>query len=324
MNISALFRADQAASDPLKPPSVRNPGGGVGVKLKYLKQAIPNISVVNDIDDVGDVVLIEALWLSSPEFRHEGFQQNLDRIERHPSFKILWTSDVVPLKWQGSERERVFDIVDGVAGNSEYFRDMIAVYTPTVLLTDPVNIDEILIGDKSKSVFSMSNISLQKGISQLVEIYGKLRNVDFSKEFIGSSSLWGEPIDPVVSNEIETMLFNASDKVHQNLSHADMLSQTSEMFAFTGVTRYESFCYAMVFAMLAGCWCVCGDHPVYNERDSVISRFGTVNEAVRLIKRVFDEHYPTPNEAARQFVIDNYSIDVFKNQFLNIVGGGIF
>lgn len=321
MKISAVFREDHVRADARKSPSARNPGGGVGVKLMNMQKAIPDLNITTDIGNATEVTIIEALWFSS----FKDFEANLDRVESTDTFKILWLSDVIPLKWRGSERERIFDMVDVVAGNSQYFVDLFQVYTPTTLLTDPIDCDSVSVSEKTPSVFGMSNISLQKGIPQLIEIYDLLACTDLEVEkgFIGSSSVWGAAIDPKLSNEIETLLFNISDWVKQGLDRQEILQLIAKLFIFMGVTRYDSFCYAMVEAMLAGCHCVCGEHPIYDERDDVIHRFKTVDEAVSLVKQIYEEFYPKPNIDARDFVFQNYGIDVFKRQLSKIIGAGV-
>ena len=85
-------------------------------------------------------------------------------------------------------------------------------------------------------------------------------------------------------------------------------------------TGYDSFCYAMIEFMLAGAWLFCGRHLIYDERPCF--RFETVDQAVELIKWAFEELRGKINEEGRQYVIDNYSLKVFRNQLKEIVGGG--
>jgi len=121
--------------------------------------------------------------------------------------------------------------------------------------------------------------------------------------------------------KLDNALASVCDWIQPSLSRRQVADELAVTWGYVADTRYDSFCYAMVEAMLAGCWCFCGSHLIYDERPCF--RFDTPDEAVILIERAL-EHFQAGdiNEEGRQFVIDNYSLSVFRNQFKEIVGSG--
>ena len=174
LSISATFRSDHTKFVPTLPSSRRNPGGGVATKLLFLKAALPNIKIVTEIGQAESINITEPLWFSE-NVEGDSFQSRLKRYEASKSFKILWTSDMEFARWDGHEREAIFNASDVIAGNSKYFTQMLKVYTPdSVLLTDPVDTDSIVPNpNKKNQIVGMSNVIIHKGVDTLIKVYKK-------------------------------------------------------------------------------------------------------------------------------------------------------
>ena len=324
MNITAIMRESDSGFDVTKPTSQSNPGGGVSTKIIYLKAALPNIQIVSDITQAGTVTLVEPLWFSDGGI-DDGVANRIDRYKASKAFKILWTSDVQFARWQGYERQAIFDASDVIAGNSKYFQRMLKVYAPhTTLLTDPVDVNSIVPSQrKKKQIVGLSNTIVQKNIDTIVKVYKGIhsKHPRLTRGFIGGINVWGGMLNTNADIKLEDNLNKVCDWVRSDMTRREVMDELAKTWAYIADTRYDSFCYAMIEAMLAGCWLFCGKHLIYDERPCF--RFDTVGEAVELIGNALDSDSCSQiNLEGRQYVIDNYSLQVFRNQLKDIVGYG--
>lgn len=317
-DITAVFRSDHCNFNERLPPSDKNPGGGVCIKLLNLKLAIPSIKVVSEIYGAGMVSLVESLWFSGGGF--EDFDNRIKQYEANTSYKILWTSDVEFARWDGQYRDRIFNATDVVAANSPYMLQMLRSFMPNVvLLTDPIDINFIEPDKKLPYLFGMSNIAIEKNIDSIIEIYKSLPlELGLQKGFIGSADIWGLDIRNKVALQLGKELAKSCDWHIPNATRLQVVKKVSRCWGFVSDTAYDTFSYSMVEAMLAGCWCFCGQHPIFDDRPVI--RFDTPADAVEKISTQLDKGM-TINEEARQYVIDHYSLAVFRSQFKEILGG---
>lgn len=319
MQIVGLFREDHLKNNPALPPSKKNPGGGVVTKVENLKLAVPSIELVDDALNMKDINIVESLWFSGGG-DNDSFEQRMERYCQSKGFKIMWTSDVQFLHWRGEHRERIFDATNVIAGNSLFMQNLLAAYTPEpAYLTDPVDIDFVRPASaKEPVIFGISNIIPEKNVQAITNIYRELpTDLPFEKGFIGSSDNWGLSIKLNVSKQLENDLFSLCDWTIPHATRAEVRNKVASAWCYVADSKYDTFCYGMIEAMLAGCWTVVGNHPIYRERPCL--RFNTTAEAVELIVNKWNERGGV-NEGGRQFVIDHYSLDVFRRQLKTIIG----
>ena len=103
-----------------------------------------------------------------------------------------------------------------------------------------------------------------------------------------------------------------------NVVRSEIPELIGPAWGYVADSRYDSFCYAMIEAMLAGCWLFCGKHLVYDERPCI--RFESAEDAIEKISATLDDKGMEINHEARQYVIDNYSLQVFRRQLTDIMG----
>ena len=332
LQVTGLFRKDAYTHDFTRPPSKNNPGGGLAKKTQQLARALPNIKFTNCITELADITIMETLWLSGFEVPEE--RKDEDKVFRnmlierakayadYPGYKILWTSDIESLRWDGEIREMIYDASDVIACNSQFMLDMLSVYAPTekvALLTDPVDTRFIRETHKTKSIYACSHIIMQKGIDDIIHLFGNMVNSDFERIFVGGTTVWGMEINPVSSIRLDKGLDVVCDTRNKAASASQVGEVSSNAFVFLSFADFESFGYAMIEALLDGCWVFCGDHLVY--RDRPVRWFSDVEEAsVALNEFIADVDLSKTNEEGRQFVVDNYSLPIFRQQFADIVG----
>ena len=138
--------------------------------------------------------------------------------------------------------------------------------------------------------------------------------------FIGSNNVWG--LDPENLNpehkELDDALATICDIVVPLATPQQIRTLTHQSWGYVADTRFDTFCYAMIEAMLAGCWTFTGNHLIYDERPG--ERFESPDEAVDVIMARFATHGDKACMENVEYVRDNYSLDVFKKQFMGIVG----
>ena len=322
LEISGLFRADAVGFKADEPPSVDNPGGGLAVKALNYKKAVPALRLTSDISICGAITICEPLWFTGNNPSQEEYQERLMAYEDLNSFKVLITSDVELLRMPGEARDRIIDASDVVCGNSPYMIGVLRAFVSSdklTLLTDPVDVDSVSIDDKEPVIFGMSQVNIQKNIDSIIDIFGLMSDTELETLFIGSASVWGLKEISEESKRLENELEKVCGRVVTNATRSEVSNTVGKAWAYVADTRYDTFCYAMVEAMLAGCHCFCGDHLIYDGRPVV--RFTDAEGAVDQIFKVYSEHGLEPNPAMRQFVIDNYSLKVFREQLTEIIGG---
>ena len=321
LQISGVFRSDHVNHNPLIPPSHKNPGGGVASKVLYLKAALPMISMKPDILQADSIAIVEPLWFTE-DVEDDTFDARVERFAASKSFKILWTSDLEFAKWNGQDRERIFDASDVIAGNSKYMVNLLKAFAPNVrLLTDPVDTSSIVpVTPKKRQIFGMSNVAIEKNIDAIIDIFGLIpEELMLERFYIGNANVWGLDIRKSVSVVLENRLTGVCDRRVVNATRQQVNDAVSPAWAYVADSRYDSFCYAMIEAMLAGCWLFCGKHLIYNERPCI--RFTDPFDAVTKISEKLDEVGLQVNEEARQYAIDNYSLSVFRRQLGDVIGG---
>ena len=321
LQISGVFRSVDTQFNPLLPPSHKNPGGGVTTKLLYLKAALPMISMKPDILQADSIAIVEPLWFTESA-EGDTFDARVERFAASKTFKILWTSDMEFARWNGHDRERVFDASDVIAGNSKYMVNLLEAFAPNVrLLTDPVDTSSIVpVTPKKRQIFGMSNVAIEKNIDAIIDIFGLIpEELKLERFYVGNANVWGLSIRKSVSAVLENRLTEVCDRRVVNATRQQVKDAVSPAWAYVADTKYDTFCYAMIEAMLAGCWLFCGKHLIYNERPCI--RFTDPVDAVVKISEKLDEVGLQVNEEARQYVIDNYSLSVFRRQLGDIIGG---
>ena len=334
LQVTGLFRKDAYTHNFMRPPSKDNPGGGLAKKTQQLARALPNIKFTNCITELADITIMESLWLSGfkvPEERRE--EKKVFRnmmIERatayanYQGYKILWTSDIESLRWDGEIREMIYDASDVIACNSPYMVDLLSVYAPIdkiALLTDPVDTRFINQREKTKTIYACSQIIIEKGIDEIIYLFDKMSDTDFERIFIGGTTVWGLEIKPTSTVRLDNALESICDKRNKAATQAEVAEIADDAYIFLSFAKFESFGYAMIEALLAGCWIFCGDHLVYQDRP--VRWFSDIEAAWTALNDFITEaNLSKINEEGRQFVIDNYSLPVFREQFLNIVGRG--
>ena len=320
MKITGIFRSDHAAYDANKRPGKDNSGGGVSVKITALRKISPDIYITGKLSEAGEVNIVCPLIF---DIASNPFNQLIDEYKAISGLKILLSSDVSLLRMTGEERNAILDATDVVACDSDYLVNLLKPVIPNaVTLTEPVDTDAIVPLPKDNFIFSMSQLATYKNIDLIIDVFTKLIESPINTKFIGSANTWGGDANKE-DLKLQRALRAVTDAHIESANRAEVAQHVGTAWGYISDTKYDTFCFSLAEAMCAGCWCFCGTHPLYDDREGLF-RFKTADEVVDSINIAYEMPAEGKiNEEARQHVIDNYSFAVFKRQFTDILGKGV-
>lgn len=322
--ISILFRIDAINFDITEGPSKKNPGGGLATKCIQVGKALPQAHMVIEANQLAAIGLVDPLYFSGGGTTDE-FNRRIEDYRRSKALKILWTCDMEILRWSPEQREAILDATDIVAANSKYMYQVFKGYlkeSEVALLTDPIEMLPTPPPDiREKEIYACSQIIYEKGISDVIEVFKSPALDALQKTFIGSSETWGLSIRDKVSFELECEI-SACSHHHESLAPNEVSEVANRAWIFLSFANYESFGYAMVEALRGGCYVFCKPHLAYQDRidAGVAAPVATPEEAIEKLVSFTNEYSNVSNKAGMQFVHENYSLDVFRKQFQEIVG----
>ena len=319
--ITALYRHIDINADKTKPPGIANNGGGTTTKRFHLQRALPDLEIINDIEDAGLISIAEILWFS--EGGHDMMRSRIDRWSKLRAFKILMTSDVELLRMHGEHRDQLIENSDVVACLTEYVLQLFKAFTDkAMLLHDPIDIDMFKPLKKKREIVGVGQVSTEKRVQSIIDIFHRLPDtLELEKTYIGSKNLWAGNSSPALSAKLEQALFEVCDQLEPKVPYTEMPKKLGSAWGYVADTGYDFSSYSMTEAMACGCYLFTGRHLMYNERPG--RRFKTSEEAVEGITTQLQETPPASgviNEEARQYVIDRCSYDAFRAQLKKVVG----
>ena len=320
--ITALYRTIDTEADKSRPAGMDNNGGGTTTKIYHMTRALPALEIINDIKDAGIVSIAEILWFHGEGPDH--IQQRVDAWSKLDAFKILMTSDVELFRLNGALREQIIDGSDVIACLTDYVLQLFRHFTPKAeVLYDPIDIDMFKPLPKHREIYSAGQITVEKNVQMIAEIFGKIpEKSDLKKTYIGSRHLWAGNSRPEVSAKLEADLSEVCNHLESEIPYTAIPERIGGIWGYVADTRYDFSSYSMTEAMACGCWIFTGRHLMYDERPG--KRFKTSEKAAKQVLKQLEKTPPESgviNEEARQFVVDQNSYDSFRKQFKHIIGG---
>ena len=328
--LTALYRPIDTDADKSRPAGINNNGGGTTTKIYHMQRALPNLEIINSIEESGLISIAEILWFHGEGKDH--LRQRIDDWSNLDALKILMTSDVELFRLPGELREQIIDASDVIACLTKYVFQLFRHFTPKVaLLYDPLDIDMFKpktygtepVFQKDREIYSAGQITLEKNVQMIAEIFDVIPvEANLTKTYIGGRNLWAGNNRPEASAKLEADLSQVCDHLESEIAYTAIPERIGGIWGYIADTRYDFSSYSMTEAMACGCWIFTGRHLMYDERPG--KRFQTAKAAVELIQSQLEETPPESgviNEEARQFVVDQNSYDAFREQFKHIVGG---
>lgn len=301
-------------------PGFYNPGGGMRTKVASVLAALGEHGrVCSDVASLRrDFVLVEPLFFKRDDWGV------LEDFINYSGIKILYSSEMQPLRWTGSFRNAVFNACDLITYDCDFQRDLWAGLRVRDMkpLVDPIDTDLFVpTPNPVITVVAVGRISEVKNSVFIRDLFHELRGISQVRTvYIGGCSLWGNvsKVDMSLEHEIRgvTDLFLGSvpiDEVAKHLGYSTF---------FVGANYHDMFSESHVESLSAGCISVCCGHPVFRERPGffVKNMVGAVVEQIRELTSGFKKSPDSSlAESSRSWAIDNASYATFTRQLLDIL-----
>ena len=266
-----------AAYDLAQPPSLANPGGGVGVKYARVEQALAqhySVRRVHLLEDVqvsaDDVLIVDALWFNwnNQDVREEKLarflQCNFSRV-------LLYGSEQNLLRWPANVRYQLLDNVTWVTHNSAYLQAMhrVAGVHHSRFLCDPVPETLFYPEQKYRRIYASGQISWEKSTDKVVEVFALLKDTDIQTCYIGSATTWGDGDCSAADAErkrLEQELRSVTDVFLGNILQSQAARWANSALYHLHAAQHDTSCQNQQEAALGGAVLWGLTHPINTER----------------------------------------------------------
>ena len=299
---------------------VNNPAGGVRTKIFNVGQALSDkgISLKSSVKSLrSHFVLVE------PIFFEMGSESVYEEFCDYGGISIFYSTELQPLKWIGSYRDRLLDSFDYITYDCEYQKGLWEAMGITDMqqLTDPVDTELFRMENKLLQVIAVGRISPIKNSEFIRDLFLKLKSVKNVKTvYVGGATLWGNEIreDLLLEHEIR----DVADTFVSNVPQSELAFYMGQSSFFVANNIHEVFSESHAESLSAGCVSVCGGHPLFKERPGVFVEPG-VDETFGVLDSLTGGFVSLPErelfEQSRDWALKNVSYSVFKLQLHSIL-----
>ena len=317
--------------NPMLPPGVNNPGGGISDKtLAALKawRRFYRVGVSEKINDYPDanILVVEPLWFKLRGGLHDELQSpDLDeaiaQYESHgASIKIVYMSEFSFLKFPKPIRDRIIAASTVVTSNCDYQKQFCRQFgIETEQLCDPVD-DTLLPAvqrPRTMSVVAFGRISTTKNSEKIIELFRALKDEPVETVYIGDSLLWGD--SGGVDKALEWEMQRVADTYHPNMTMKSLMEHLSGYACAVFDSFHDSCSASNITALMSGVRCFYGLHGCWRGRPGV-GPLDTVDDFVDALKTETDNFTTIPDARAdRDWVMQRYSLNAFLNDWTNLL-----
>ena len=306
-------------------PEKQGFGGGMPVKTQRVLEVLGRRYFVRGISEVSEatapLMVIEPLYFNMLE-DHEDPYQKLSELKAHPAKKLLYCSEMGLLRMDPPLRNGILSCVDAITCNCLYQAEMFKYIgvRPDSILTDPIPCHIFKPSEnRTQRVIATGNVSWQKNVAYLVEIFSELQELGVETCYIGSASLWGRTSD-VENLRLERELKQVADHYHPSLTQAETAEVMRECTAGLWVAWHETFGMGLAELMACGLHCWMFPHGLREERPGLDFNTKTAIEGALAIAEKLDNPPECLSSTSRTWALKNVSYEAFLTQFEGIIG----
>ena len=310
-----------------KPPGPENPTAGMGMKYARVQEVLSRrykVRRVSELSEVSeDFVIVDPVWFNSnPHERADAFLQcGFGRV-------LLYGSEQSLAKLPASVRLRLADEATWVTHNTQYLQKLHQVMgiSDSWYLCDPVPEHVFYPAKKEFRVYASGQISREKSIPLLIEIFGYLAPTNIETCYIGSASLWGA--EPLVASRKSQMLLErelraVTDTFLGNISQAEVAYWTNTSMMHVHVAQHDCSCQNQQEAALGGAILFGMTHPLNRERP--VHAFKSASECAVAIQEQLKHPKVAGVTYGRTRIVEHalahWSYAAFDTQFENLLRG---
>lgn len=325
-----LLVPDTAARYSLeRPPGLRNPGGGVGIKYARMEQMLSqayHVQRTSQLELVDtDFVIVEPLWFSwiedartTPAAIDTRLKAFLERMFRNI---LVCGSEHELYLWPYRRKQDLMTAAHWITHNSTYQRHLFqAAGIPNSRpLSDPVPEHVFYPSIKQNRIYAASHISWQKNTKALIELYRALQDTDIETVYAGSAQTWGD--DPSEVTLTDRYRLEAELREVTDIFLGDVPPHTVAYYGNAAqhhiqVAHHDTCCQNQQEAALAGATLWGLNHPINTERP--VNQFQNIDTlAAALIEQ--NACPPKVNTTVRDYALKHFSYSAVLAQFHEII-----
>ena len=301
--------------DPRISQGVTNPGGGVRTKIFSVLKALSEqgVNLRTSVSSLRNhFVLVEPIVFQNRDYPF------LNEFASYSGVKVLYSTEMHPLKWVGNFRDNVIREFDYVTYCCEFQRKLWdAMGIKNIhLLTDPIDTDLFIPLEKRLQVIAVGRISSIKNSEFIRDLFAKLQPIKgVSTCYVGGASLWGGQLRSDVMLELE--IRNVVDVFVENCPQSVLAGYFGQSSFFVANNFHETFSESQAEALSAGCVSVCGGHPLFSERPGFFTKSG-VDATFSVLESVTEGFTRLPEsdlfDRSRAWAIENVGFNAFNRQ----------
>lgn len=319
--IDLLIPSQIVDYDLAQPPGYANAGGGMGVKYARVAEALSRrytVRRISTLEEVrGDIVMVDPLWF----YWEKDLQKTAEEFLYHGFERILVCGSEQNLTyWPAGLRHRlVVEEARWITHNSEYQRNLFRAcgLFRSQFLCDPVPEHIFYPAPKVRRIYASGQISWEKRIGDLVELYGYLQGSDIETCYIGSATTWGDDHNPEALSErfqLQAALEEVTDVFLGNVSQAEAARWSNTSLFHVQVAEHDCSCQNQQEAAMGGALLFGLAHPINTERP--VQQFTSVADCAQAIVGTDSDVQSTTYDHA----MSQWSYEAYLDQFQRIIG----
>ena len=246
----------------------------------------------------------------------------IDALRAYEGRKILLCSEMEVLRWSGSHRENILEMMDLVLASCEYQRSLMEACGVKVdgVVYEPVNEDLFYPVEKENMVVAVGSTNHVKNIEAIIKVFEGLEGGPYKRVFIGSPIVWGSMAGLRYDPTFEWMMdrYYRLQELSDEFYHASPATLVSYMLSkaryYLNFAYHEVCCRTAMEALLSGTGVLAGMHPVFKEYPVVAS--GLMPDAC--VDLILEER-PGEPVGARKWALENVSYSAFSKSVKRLI-----
>ena len=311
----------------------RNSGGGMMPNINARKTALESrykVNVIGSIEEMSaDFCLIESLWFTkeySPRISENRltamYANRVDTFFQTPSTKVVVCSELEIARIPWWSRAKLKHYPAGIVVNTRYLWNICVALgiTPIGYLCDAIDPHLFKPAPKEMSVVACGGLKHIKNPYLIFKVFKKLEG-KMKRIYIGNAAIW--------SNErrsediaLVTEIKKCTDVWIENASYIETAYHLSRASIGINDTWHDVSSRINQEMLMSGVVSVAGKHPLFEERVGIhgLEIADAFVEAIKNLTKGFTKLPPAEKaKESREFALQNFSTDVFLQQFNEIV-----
>ena len=256
-----------------RPPGLRNPGGGIGVKYARVEEAsdfhlCQRASSLDEIE-ADDIVFADWLWFL-PDKKGETHVDKVKAFVSLPNLKGIYGSELSVLTWESQLLKQLIAGTHIITHNTDYQRNLygiLGIYTSR-FLCDPIpeSVFSPLSQGRERRLVFMGQISLAKRSNAVIEIFNALKGSGVERCYMGGRTMWGDYAPTKIESKLHDEIESASDIFMENATQAEVAAVVNGSSFYGHVSHHDVASSACQENMMSGSVVFGLSHPVLQER----------------------------------------------------------